>query len=77
MFYSISQQGLLEAIEAVTPERAILSSDGGQPFNPRPHEAIRIVIQSLYEMGLPTEAIQTMCIENQKKLLNLSSAPTG
>ena len=71
MFYSISLQGLIEAIEAVTPERTILSSDGGQPFNPRPHEAIRIVIQSLYEKGLPTDAIQTICIENQKKLLNL------
>jgi SpoU rRNA methylase family enzyme len=77
MFYSISLQGLLEAIEAVTPERTILSSDGGQPFNPRPHEAIRIVIQSLYEKGLPAEAIQTICIENQKKLLNLSGVLPG
>jgi SpoU rRNA methylase family enzyme len=72
MFYSISVQGLLEAIEAVMPERTILSSDGGQPFNPRPHEAIRIVIQSLHEKGLAADAIQTICIENQKKLLNLS-----
>jgi Family of unknown function (DUF6282) len=77
MFYSISLQGLLEAIEAVTPEHTILSSDGGQPFNPRPHEAIRIVIQSLYEKGLPTDSIKTICIENQKKLLNISSAPPG
>ena len=51
---------------------AHLSSDGGQPFNPRPHEAIRIVIQSLHERGLAADAIQTICIENQKKLLNLS-----
>jgi hypothetical protein len=72
VFYSISVQGLLEAIEAVTPERTILSSDGGQPFNPRPHEAIRIVIQSLHEKGMATNAIQTICIENQKKLLNLT-----
>ena len=72
VFYSISVQGLLEAIEAVTPERAILSSDGGQPFNPRPHEAIRIVIQSLHEKGLAIDAVRTICIENQKKLLNLS-----
>ena len=77
MFYSISLQGLLEAIQAVTPERTILSSDGGQPFNPRPHEAIRIVIQSLHEKGLPTEAIKTICIENQKQLLNLASEPPG
>ena len=74
MFYSISVQGLLEAIEAVTPERTILSSDGGQPFNPRPHEAIRIVIQSLHEKGLAAETFRTICIENQKKLLDLSAA---
>ena len=73
-FYSISVQGLLEAIEAVTPERTILSSDGGQPFNPRPHEAIRIVIQSLHEKGLAAETFRTICIENQKKLLDLSAA---
>jgi SpoU rRNA methylase family enzyme len=72
VFYSISVQGLLEAIEAVTPERTIISSDGGQPFNPRPHEAIRVVIQSLHEKGLTTDVIQTICIENQKTLLNVS-----
>jgi hypothetical protein len=77
MFYSISLQGLLEAIEAVTPERTILSSDGGQPFNPRPHEVIRIAVQSLHEKGMSTDTIRTICIENQKKLLNLPSAPPG
>jgi hypothetical protein len=78
VFYSISIQGLLEAIAAVTPARTILSSDGGQPFNPRPHEAIRIVIQSLHEKGFPAEAVRTICIENQKRLLGLSGAePTA
>jgi hypothetical protein len=77
IFYSISVEGLLEAIEAVTPERTIISSDGGQPFNPRPHEAIRIVIQSLHEKGLPADAIQTICVENQQKLLNIASVPPG
>ena len=38
----------------------------------RPHEAIRIVIQSLHEKGLATDTIQTIFIENQKKLLNVS-----
>ncbi len=75
VFYSISLQGLLEAIEAVTPERTILSSDGGQPFNPRPHEAIRIVVQSLHEKGLARDAIRKICIENQQRLLDLSNAP--
>jgi Family of unknown function (DUF6282) len=77
IFYSISVEGLLEAIEAVTPGRTIISSDGGQPFNPRPHEAIRVVVQSLIEKGLPADAVQTICIENQKKLLNISTAVPG
>lgn len=71
VFHSISLQGLLEAIEAVSPARAILSSDGGQPFNPRPHEALRIVVQSLHEKGLSLDRIRTICIENQRRLLNL------
>ena len=70
-FYCLSLQNLIEAIEAVTPERTILSSDGGQPFNPRPPEAIRIVVQSLHEKGVPLETIRKMCIENQKLLLGL------
>jgi hypothetical protein len=36
MFYFISVQGLLEAIEAVTPERTILSSDGASRSIPAP-----------------------------------------
>lgn len=71
LFYSISLQGLIEAIEAVTPERTIISSDGGQPFNPRPHEAIRIVVQSLHENGVSVETINKICIANHKFLLNL------
>jgi len=70
-FHCLSLQGLLEAIEAVTPARAILSSDGGQPFNPRPPEAIRIVVQSLHEKGMPIETIRKICIENQQVLLGL------
>jgi hypothetical protein len=71
LFYSISLDGLIEALREVTPERTIISSDGGQPFNPRPHEAIRIVVQSLHEKGVSTETIQKICVENQRKLLNL------
>jgi hypothetical protein len=71
VFHCLSIQGLIEAIEAVTPARAILSSDGGQPFNPRPPEAIRIVVQSLHEKGVPLETIRRICIENQKTLLGL------
>ncbi len=74
VFYSISLEGLIEAMSAVTPERTILSSDGGQPFNPRPHEAIRVIVQSLHEKGVSLETIQKICCENQKFLLNIAGA---
>lgn len=74
VFYSISLEGLIEAIDAVTPARTILSSDGGQPFNPRPHEAIRIVVQSLHEKGVPMETITRICRDNHRFLLDLQDA---
>src|SRR5262249_2598850 len=70
-FNCLSLQGLIESIEAVTPDRAILSSDGGQPFNPRPHEAVRVVAQSAYEKGLALETIRKICIQNPSRLLGL------
>jgi hypothetical protein len=71
MFYCISLNGLIEAIDAVTPERTILSSDGGQPFHPRPHECLRVVAHGMVEKGVPMETIQKICIDNHKYLLNL------
>jgi hypothetical protein len=73
VFHSISLEGLVEAIAAVTPARTILSSDGGQPFNPRPHEVIRIVAQSLLEKGLGMDAITQICRANHRYLLNLDT----
>lgn len=71
MFNCISLDSLIEAIEAATPERYILSSDGGQPFNPRPHECLRVVAQSLVEKGVSPDVIRKLCIDNPKYLLNL------
>lgn len=71
-FHCLSLTGLMEAIDAVTPEHAILSSDGGQPFNPPPHESLRIVIQSMYDSGMPLQTLQTICRDNQRTLLGLT-----
>jgi len=71
-FHCLSLKGLIEALEAVTPDRAILSSDGGQPFNPQPHECIRIIIQSLFDSGYPIENIDRVCRDNQRALLDLA-----
>jgi hypothetical protein len=71
MFHCISIDALVEAIEAVTPERYFISSDGGQPFNPRPHDCLRVLAQSLTDKGLPPETIRTLFVDNPKTLLGI------
>jgi len=73
VFYSVSLRGLAEMIAAVTPECAVISTDGGQPFNPRPHEVLRMGLQSLHEVGVTEAAIRTMSITNPRKLLGLDA----
>jgi hypothetical protein len=71
MFHCLTLDGLIAAIEAVTPAHAILSSDGGQPFHPRPHECLRVVVQGLAEKGVPAETLRTLCVTNPERLLGL------
>lgn len=62
-----------EAIETIGPDKFILSSDAGQPFNPNPVEAIRVVAESLFELGIPKEDLHTIMIDIPKKLVGLDS----
>jgi hypothetical protein len=72
MLDQVTLDDLLEMIEAVTPDRAVISSDSGQPWSPRPPETLRVFIQSLFDKGLSEAAIHKMSIENPKKLLGCS-----
>jgi hypothetical protein len=58
-------------IEAVGPENCVLATDGGQPFNPWPHEALRIFAQVLYDVGIPQRHLEMMMVENPAKLLEV------
>lgn len=60
-----------EMIDAVGPEHAVIASDTGQPFSPRPPEALRVFAQCLYERGVSEAAIRRMAIDNPKRLLGL------
>jgi hypothetical protein len=51
----------------------VISTDGGQPFNPRPHEVLRMGLQSLHEVGVTEAAIRTMSITNPRRLLGLDA----
>lgn len=73
VMHSTSLRGMAEMIEAATPARSVLSSDGGQPFNPRPHESLRVGLQSLHEVGISESAIQTMTMTNPMKLLGVTA----
>jgi hypothetical protein len=63
--------GLRSLIEAVGPERAVLSSDGGQFFNPMPAEILRVVAQGLHEKGVPQPWIQQIACKTPGELLAL------
>lgn len=67
-----SIERIKEMIDAVGPERAVIASDTGQPFSPKPPEALRVFAQCLFERGISEAAIRTMAIENPKRLLSLA-----
>ena len=62
-----------EAIDAIGPNKFILSSDAGQPFNPNPAEAIRVVAESLFELGTPKEDLRLIMVDVPKWLVGINS----
>ena len=69
---SVTVEQMKEMIQAVTPERAILSTDTGQPFSAKTPEQMRVFAQVLHERGLSEEAIARMAITNPAYLLGVT-----
>jgi hypothetical protein len=67
-----SVERVRQMIDIVGPEHAVIASDTGQPFSPRPPEALRVFAQCLFERGLSEFAIRRMAIDNPKHLLGLN-----
>lgn len=65
----ISVDQLLQMIRAVGPERAVLSSDGGQLSAPRPQELMLQACAALLEHGLEPAFLQAMVRDNPAYLL--------
>lgn len=59
------------AITAVGAERCFLSSDGGQPHNPWPHEGLRLLAQMCLEHGVPAATVRRLICDNPAKLLDI------
>lgn len=71
---SVTAEQMKEMIQAVTPERSILSTDTGQPFSARTPEQMRVFVQVLHERGLSEEAIARMAITNPAYLLGVTES---
>jgi hypothetical protein len=59
------------AMMAVGPERAVMSTDFGQPQSPHPAEGMRLYIDEMLRHGVPAEAIDLMARRNPARLLGL------
>lgn len=77
-YYNISPMALnvtldkvKELIRTLGATNCILASDGGQIYNPMPHEALRIYAQSLYEKGLPYSDVEKLVKTNPRNILGL------
>lgn len=66
---------VVEAINALGPERCILMSDAGQRHNPMPAEALRVFAQSVYESGVSEDGVERMIKTNPLDLLELPPPP--
>ncbi|MDE2127409.1 MAG: hypothetical protein KGJ62_12535 [Armatimonadetes bacterium] len=57
------------AIKAVGAERSLLTSDGGQPHNPMPHECFRCLGQMCVECGIPEADVTRMMTMNSREVI--------
>lgn len=69
---SVSLDRVKELVDEVGPQNIILSSDSGQPFNPKPPETLRTYVQCLHEKGVDEASIRRMCITNPARLLGVT-----
>jgi hypothetical protein len=60
-----------QAMAAVGPQRAIMSTDFGQHFSPHPADGMRLFIDDMLRVGLTGEQIDLMARRNPARLLGL------
>lgn len=70
-----TNEELVSFIEAGGIEQTILSSDLGQPINPRPVEGFREVIRLCLSLGFSDEEVRAMTGGNAARLLGLDATP--
>ena len=71
LYRRLDPDAYLAAIRAVGPERTILSTDTGQPYNPHPIEAMRVFARTLLYKGLERADIDLMLKRNPAELIGI------
>jgi hypothetical protein len=75
MHQSLDIRKIVEAIEAVGPERTVLATDATQTWNPPPPELMRMFIASLLHLKVDKNALRIMTHDNPAAILALDSDP--
>ena len=73
MQHMVTPEETKAMIDAVTPERAVLATDSGQPFHAKTPDQFRLYAQTLFEFGVTEEAIKQMAIKNPAFLLGVTA----
>ncbi len=72
MQHMVIPEEFVQMINAVTPDRAVIATDSGQPFHAQPPDQFRLFAQTLHEHGVSVEAINQMAIKNPAYLLGVT-----
>jgi hypothetical protein len=73
MQHMVIPEEIKAMIDAVTPERAVIATDSGQPFHAKPPDQFRLFAQTLHELGVTEESIKQMAIKNPAYLLGVTT----
>ncbi len=71
MFQSVTSEQMIDAIEAVGADNAVIATDSGQPFSPKTPDMFRSFAQVLHEKGVALEDIWKMAMRNPARLLGI------
>ena len=66
-----TQEAMAAAIEALGPERCVLTSDFGQWMNPPPAEGLRMAIAAMLYSGLSPEQVTMLVKSNPLQLMGM------
>ncbi|MBI2909129.1 MAG: hypothetical protein HYX92_15905 [Chloroflexi bacterium] len=69
--HRLDPMDIIEQIGKVGPDRTVLSTDLGQPQNPKPAEGMRVMIGTYLKCGLVETELDIMIKKNPAKLLGL------